>query len=81
MTTEQIDNFNKRSFPYRLLLKGKNIHLQKLLLDNLTECPETKEANINLNNASTDTLMIMNNNLLSSLSINNDVLYINIDHD
>lgn len=81
MTTEQIDNFNKRSFPYRLLLKGKNIHLQKLLLDNLTERPETKETNINLSNALTDTLIVMNNNLLHSLFVKNDVLYINIDHD
>lgn len=48
MTEEQIINFNKRSFPYHLYLHGKNIHLRKLLLDNLTERAIENEPSINL---------------------------------
>lgn len=48
MNIEQIENFNKRSFPYQLLLRGKNIHLRKMLLDELVETANSPKDNINL---------------------------------
>ena len=77
MTDEQISNFNKRSFPYYLFLKGKNIHLRKGLLDNLTEKPNNSEPSINLWNVPAETIFIMQNELLNSLFIDNNILYIN----
>lgn len=78
MTNEQIVNFNKIFFPYHLYLNGKNIHLRKLLLDNLTERAIDTEPSINLWNVPGEIIFVMKNDLLTKLSITNNILYINV---
>lgn len=78
MTNEQIVNFNKRSFPYHLYLHGKNIYLRKLLLDNLTEEAIDTEPSINLWDVQGEIIFVMQNDLLTKLSITDNILYINV---
>lgn len=80
MNIEQIENFNKRSFPYQLLLRGKNIHLRKMLLDELVETANSPKDNINLWNTPAETIFIIKNSFLTSLFFKNGTLYIN-EHD
>ena len=82
MTNEQIDNFNKKYFPYQLILKGNNIHLRRRLLDKLVEPKDLTKDYINLWNTPVETIFIMQNTLLNSLFIEkNNILFINTKHD
>ena len=81
MTSEQIENFNKKNFPYLLKLKGNHIYLTKYLLEDLIEKTEDKVLTFDLTTAPYEVIMITKNSLITSLIIDQDVLFINPEND
>ncbi len=81
MTIEQVDNFNKRSFPYVLQIKGSHAYLTKHLLDNIIEDSAKPMVEVDLITAPKEIIFIMKNDFLTKLFIEDNVLFINMENE
>lgn len=81
MTIEQVENFNKRSFPYVLQIKGSHTYLTKYLLDNIIEDSTKPMVEVDLITAPKEIIFIMKNDFLTKLFIEDNVLFINMENE
>ena len=81
MTIEQVENFNKRSFPYVLQIKGSHVYLTKYLLDSIIEDSNKPIVEVDLITAPKEIIFIMRNVLLTKLFIEDNVLFINMENE
>ena len=81
MTIEQVENFNKRSFPYVLHIKGSHTYLTKYLLDSIIEDSAKPLVEVDLITATKEIIFIMKNEFLTKLFVEDDVLFINMENE
>lgn len=76
MNIEQIENFNKINFPYKIETIGKFLYLKKYELDNIIQ-GSNATYEIDLCNCTKSTVFMAQTDTIHSLIIKNNVLFIN----
>jgi hypothetical protein len=78
MNSDQVESFNKQSFPYKIEIIGKFLYLKKYELDDLIQ-EDSDTTEIDLCQCKMSTILFIKSDYINSIFIKNNTIYLNED--